>query len=125
MSNKAIFFDRDGVVNVKLDNDYVKTIDEFVFCDNFFALFQYLKQQQYLLVLVTNQQCIGKEIITEHDLLTIHNYMDEQIYQATKFKFDAIYFCPDLDKTGSPNRKPATGMFDSAIQKFDIDASSS
>jgi histidinol-phosphate phosphatase family protein len=125
MKYKAVFFDRDGIVNVKLENDYVKSIDEFVFCENFFTLFKLIKQMNYLSILVTNQQCIAKGIITEPELITIHNFMQDEIYKNTQTKFDAIYFCPDLNGTRSKYRKPAAGMFKEAISKFDIDVDNS
>lgn len=125
MKKKAIFFDRDGVVNVKLENDYVKTLDEFAFCAGFFQLFQYLTKQQYLAILVTNQQCIGKGIIAEHDLSFIHFCMNRELRERTGAQFDAIYYCPDLAESRSPRRKPATGMFEEAIAEFDIDVASS
>jgi D-glycero-D-manno-heptose 1,7-bisphosphate phosphatase len=77
---KAIFFDRDGIVNVKLENDYVKNFDEFVFRKHFLNLFSLIKSKGYLAILVTNQQCVDKGIIDEKELVNIHNLMQEQIF---------------------------------------------
>ena len=118
--NKAIFFDRDGIVNIKLENDYVKSIDEFVFEQNFFQLFELIKKQNYLAILVTNQQCIDKKIITADKLHEIHSYMQAELLKQTNYQFDDIYFCPDLDGSGSKYRKPETGMFEDAIKKHNI-----
>ena len=118
--NKAFFFDRDGIVNVKLENDYVKYVDEFIFEQNFFQLFELIKKQNYLAILVTNQQCIHKGIITDNELYEIHSYMQSELLKHTNYQFDDIYYCPDLDSSGSKYRKPETGMFDDAIKKYNI-----
>ena len=123
--NKAIFFDRDGIVNVKLENDYVKSIDEFVFEQNFFQLFKLIKDQNYLAILVTNQQCIDKGIITTDKLNEIHFYMQDELLKNTNYRFDDIYFCPDLAGSGSKYRKPETKMFTDAIEKYNIDTEKS
>lgn len=119
--NNAFFFDRDGVVNVKLPGDYVKTIDEFKFKEDFFPLFKYIKEKGYLAVLVTNQQGIGKELMSEQDLATVHEYMQCELLNITGYKFDGIYFCPELALNASNRRKPGNGMFLDAVSDFDID----
>ena len=117
MKNKAIFFDRDGVINCKLENDYVKNRSEFMFQRGSLDLFSLIKRMNYLAIIITNQQCIGKGIITTETLLDIHNYMQETTLRLTGFTFDDIYFCPDLDGVGSKYRKPEVGMFEDAIKK--------
>ncbi|MCL2039729.1 MAG: HAD-IIIA family hydrolase [Bacteroidetes bacterium] len=122
---KAFFFDRDGIVNVKLENDYVKSIDEFVFTEGFFDFFKLIKEKNYIAILVTNQQCIAKNIINTDTLAAIHTYMQEELLKHSGYNFDDVYYCPDLDGTNSINRKPAIGMFTDAIKKHSIDARSS
>ncbi|MBQ6269163.1 MAG: HAD-IIIA family hydrolase [Bacteroidetes bacterium] len=122
---KAIFFDRDGIVNRKLENDYVKSIDEFEFIEDFFELFDLCNRNHFLSILVTNQQCIGKKIITEHQLTVIHDYMQYILKERVGKGFDAIYFSPDLADTGSLTRKPEAGMFFNAIKQYDIVADQS
>ncbi len=117
---KAIFFDRDGIVNKKLENDYVKNINEFKFIDVFFVFFELCKKYDYMNILVTNQQCVGKKIITAQELDIIHNYMQEELISRTGKGFDAIYYSPDLADSGSITRKPEAGMFFQAINKFNI-----
>jgi D-glycero-D-manno-heptose 1,7-bisphosphate phosphatase len=119
--NKAFFFDRDGIVNVKLENDYIKSIDEFIFKQVFFQLFKLIKEQNYLTILVTNQQCVGKGIITDKELQKIHSYMQTELLKHTNYEFDDIYYCSALANTGSKYRKPEIGMFEEAIKKHNID----
>ena len=119
MKKKAIFFDRDGVVNRRL-NDYVKSIDEFVFDKYFFELFQLINPMGFISILVTNQQCVNKGIITEAKLHEIHNFMQEQLLENTNHCFTEIYFSPALANSGDKFRKPEPGMFISAINKYNI-----
>lgn len=105
----SLFLDRDGVINVKREADYVKTIPEFIFIDgakesvaNFTSLFGKL-------FLVTNQQGIGKGIMTDGDLEMIHNYMHREL-QKIGGKLDEMYYCPNLAADNSPFRKPNIGM---------------
>jgi D,D-heptose 1,7-bisphosphate phosphatase len=120
-TKKAFFFDRDGIVNNRLYNDYVKSVDEFTFKQDFFELFELVKKNSYLAILVTNQQCIGKKIITENKLQEIHNFMQQWLLEKTNYQFDGIYFCPDLANVNSKDRKPEAGMFIRAIEKYNID----
>lgn len=117
MENKAtswtLFLDRDGVLNRKLENDYVKTLDEFDIFEEAAEALEVLQEHFQNIVVVTNQQGIGKKLMTEQDLEVIHNVLLEKMPQIQK-----IYFCPDLAKTGSPRRKPAIGMAIDAKKDF-------
>lgn len=123
--NKCFFFDRDGIVNVLLDNAYVRKIDEFIFIEEFFEIFKYVKSKNYLAIVITNQQGIGKGLMTDDDLQNIHHWMQEVIYKRTNFKFDDIFYCGELDSARSFRRKPAPGMFYEAIEKWNIDTKNS
>ncbi|WP_291726405.1 D-glycero-alpha-D-manno-heptose-1,7-bisphosphate 7-phosphatase [Bernardetia sp.] len=112
-NNWTLFLDRDGVLNRKLDNDYVKTLDEFTIFETAVEALDILKEHFENIVVVTNQQGIGKGLMTDKDLEVIHNVLLEKLPQIQK-----IYFCPDLAKTGSPRRKPAIGMAIDAKKDF-------
>ena len=73
---KALFIDRDGIVNKKIPDDYVKNIEEFSFQDEILPILQWGKSRDYLLILITNQQGIGKGVMSESDLQTTHNHMN-------------------------------------------------
>ncbi len=113
----TLFLDRDGVINKKLDNDYVKNVDEFDFLDgaedaiaNFSKLFNRI-------VVVTNQQGIGKGLMTKGDLQEVHEYMLAEIAVAGG-KIDRVYYCPDLAAKNTKCRKPNTGMAEKAKADF-------
>ena len=122
--NKALFLDRDGIINERIPNDYVKSPSEFKLIPESLTLFSWAKEHGYLTVIVTNQQGIGKGLMTEQDLANVHTYMCSLLAEHG-FTPDAIEFCGDLAGTNSPRRKPAPGMLLDASQKLDIDLSSS
>jgi len=124
-SQSAVFFDRDGVVNKRNIDGYVKTVEEFEFEDSFFELFELINKLGFISILVTNQQCVDKGIITVEKLQEIHNFMQEKLLANTNYCFTEIYFCPYLADSGSKYRKPEAGMFIDAINKYDIDTENS
>lgn len=107
--NWTLFLDRDGVINQKLENDYVKDFEEFVFMPSLLEALRALRPRFGLFVVVTNQQGIGKGLMTENDLLRLHWQMQVAM-QEYEVQIDKIYHCPDLAAANSPNRKPEIGM---------------
>ncbi len=118
---KAIFFDRDGVVNYRMVKDYVKRTEEFNFIPDFFSFFLEAKRNGYYAFLITNQQGIGKGVMTEDDLALVHGLMQMTLQEKTGFCFDEIYYCTDLAEMKSLRRKPNPGMLLEAISKWNID----
>jgi len=113
----AVFLDRDGVINKRIPDDYVKNPEEFEFLPevpNAIALFS--KMSQYVFV-VTNQQGIGRELMTEKQLHQVHDKMLKGI-EAAGGRIDKIYFCPHRAKDRCKCRKPLNGMFQQAIIDF-------
>lgn len=105
----TLFLDRDGVINERLDGDYVKSPEQFRFVPgalDALAIFSSLFDR---ILIVTNQQGIGRGLMTVAELEQVHSFMVESI-QAYGGRIDGIYFSPDLNNTGSFTRKPAVGM---------------
>lgn len=123
--NKAFFFDRDGVVNYRIVGQYVDSPAKFKFIDDFFDFFRLVKTSGFLAVLVTNQQGVGKGLMSEEDLAGVHEYMQQILFKRAAYKFDDIFFCPALESENSLCRKPNPGMALSAIKKWNIDAEQS
>lgn len=121
MSLKAIFFDRDGVVNQRIFGDYIKYVDEFVFKNDFLDLFEYISDTDVITLLVTNQQGIGKGIMTTEMLDLVHIYMQSELQLKCGKNFDKIYFCPDLVGSDSNCRKPKPGMIVQGLKDYKID----
>lgn len=123
--NKCFFFDRDGIVNTRKVGGYIKTFDEFEFIPEFLELFLKTEELGFLKIVITNQQGIGKGLMTEEELSKVHNLMQFNLFQKLGFSFDDIYYCPDLANSGSKTRKPEPGMILEAIDKWDIDVENS
>ncbi|MGB1248951.1 MAG: D-glycero-alpha-D-manno-heptose-1,7-bisphosphate 7-phosphatase [Chitinophagales bacterium] len=121
----TLFLDRDGVINRKLEGDYVKTWEEFEFLPDVQRTIRYLSAFFGRVVVVTNQQGVGKELMTKHDLHDIHDKMLAAIEEEGG-SIDRVYYCPDLEEDESPCRKPEIGMAMWAKRDFpEIDFSKS
>lgn len=120
---KTFFFDRDGVINKRIMGGYITKVSELEMLPEFYSIFSYVKKKGYFCVLVTNQQGIGKGLYTDKDLELVHNAMQEDLQQNTGFKFDAIYYCPNLAVDNAECRKPAPGMLLQAEKEHNIDFS--
>ena len=104
----ALLLDRDGVINVLRPNDYVKSVDEFVFCDGALEALRRLNPCFRRIVIVTNQRGVGRGLMTEADLAEIHDWMLARIREAGG-RIDRIYVCTAVDPA-DPRRKPNPGM---------------
>ncbi len=123
MPHRAIFLDRDGVINVNRD-DYVKSWDEFQFLPNSLAALRLLSSLPVPLIVVTNQSVVGRGIITRAQLDEIHRRMLEVIKQNDA-RIDAIYVCPHAPWENCSCRKPRPGLLLQAQRDFDLDLSAS
>ncbi|MBK9107241.1 MAG: HAD-IIIA family hydrolase [Saprospiraceae bacterium] len=113
----CLFMDRDGVINELLPGDYVKNISEFHFRENVLTGLAKLTQLTPYLFIITNQQGIGKGIMSETDLFLVHQYMSEQIIKYGG-QLAGIYHCPHLESDDCPCRKPKTGMIEKIYFDF-------
>ncbi|HOJ49759.1 MAG TPA: HAD family hydrolase [Spirochaetota bacterium] len=113
----TIFIDRDGVINKRLIGDYVKNINEFEFLDGVIEAIRILKKNGYRVIIITNQQGIGKGLMTLEDLEKIHSFMMKKIKEGGG-DIDRIYFCPHLETDNCNCRKPKTGMIDQALKDY-------
>ena len=122
MTNKAIFLDRDGVLNTKRD-DYVKTPDELEILSDVKAL-KLLQDNNFKLIIVTNQSMIGRNISTLDNLKLIHKKLLDELLSHNIY-IDKIYFCPHTPNENCKCRKPKTQLFENAIFEFDLDVKNS
>lgn len=129
MADKAVFLDRDGVINV--DKAYVGKVDDFDFIEGSIEALQALKKAGYLLVLVTNQSGIARGYYSEEAFLTLTEWMDWSLADRG-VDLDGIYYCPHHPEHGQGEykidcecRKPKPGMFLQALKELDIDLSRS
>lgn len=113
----TLFLDRDGVINVRLHGDYVKTISEFEFLPGVKEALAKFSAIFGTIVVVTNQQGISKGFYSHEDLAAIHAFMKTEIENAGG-RIDAVYYAPQLAAENSPMRKPGNGMALQARQDF-------
>ena len=125
IKNKALFLDRDGVINV--DYGYVSKIENFYFIDGIFELCLRAQKSGYLIVIVTNQAGIAKGKYTEDQFLKLTKWMENQFINH-KIKIAKTFYCPyhaegiiEKYKQDSYDRKPNPGMILKAIDEFNID----
>lgn len=112
----TLFLDRDGVINKHLPNDYVKDWHEFEFLPEVHEALTIATTLFCHICVVTNQRGIGKGLMTERDLINIHEKMIAEIIRKGG-RIDKIYYCTDLSDE-SPNRKPNIGMALQAKKDF-------
>jgi histidinol-phosphate phosphatase family protein len=105
----TLFLDRDGVLNERLPGDYVRQPDAFAWKEGAREGLAALSPAFGQVVVVTNQQGIGKGLMDTSELDNIHRLMLEQA-RAAGGRIDKVYFCGDLKDSGSVRRKPAVGM---------------
>lgn len=129
MSNKAIFLDRDGTLNI--DYGYVHQIDDFKFIEGVGKTLKKLQDQGYLLVLVTNQSGIARGYFSEAQFHQLTEWMDWSLDEDYGVVLDGIYYCPHHPegigeyRENCDCRKPQAGMFLQAIADLDIDPAKS
>lgn len=119
--NKAFFFDRDGIINRRKIDDYVVAWDEFIFEKEIFSLLAEIKKAGFYAIVITNQQGIGKGLMTEQDLADIHANMQAELHTRSGVQFDAIYFCGELNSSPTSRRKPSPAMLLEAMEAYSID----
>ncbi|MFA8450061.1 MAG: D-glycero-alpha-D-manno-heptose-1,7-bisphosphate 7-phosphatase [Bacteroidales bacterium] len=116
-STWTLFLDRDGVINKRIPDDYVKKIDEFQFLKGVKDAISFFPTMFSRVFIVTNQQGIGKGWMTEQDLQKVHTFMLEEI-KNNGGHIDRVFHCPALKSENSNYRKPRPGMALQAKEEF-------
>jgi len=121
--NKAIFLDRDGVINHERP-DYVKSIDELIIFPEIIPFIKKLKKFGFLIIVITNQSAINRGIITVSQLNEIHNFIQNYLNQNNTY-IDNFFYCPHRPDENCNCRKPKPGLIFQAKSKLNIDLKSS
>lgn len=129
MKQKAFFLDRDGTLNV--DYNFVHTREKWTWCDGAVEALRIIQQQNFKIIVVTNQSGIARDHYTVADVEKLHHWVDQQLAKH-QITIDGWYLAPHhpefdtVPHTYAPeDRKPKTGMFLKAAERFDIDFSES
>ncbi len=114
---KALFLDRDGVIN--RNDKYVHKIKDFYFMDGIMDIVDAARDKGYKILIVTNQGGIGYGYHTEEQFLDLMEWLHD------KFDYDDFYYCPHHPEEGCYCRKPEPGMLLKAANEWDIDVKKS
>jgi D,D-heptose 1,7-bisphosphate phosphatase len=121
MTNKALFLDRDGVINI--DHGFVRRRADFQFQAGLFELCRYFQQRNYKIIVITNQSGVARGYFTENDLYELHKYMLAEL-QKERITITDIFYCVSVDDA-HPDRKPNPGMFLKAKKAYVLDMAAS
>lgn len=126
---RALFLDRDGVVNV--DHGYVHKPEQFEFIEGIFELCNKAVELNYLIIIITNQAGIGRGYYTEQQFHDLTKWMCRE-FSIRNINIDHVYFCPYHAEYGvgkykkeSIFRKPGPGMILQAADEYDLDLGNS
>ncbi|MDM8536133.1 D-glycero-beta-D-manno-heptose 1,7-bisphosphate 7-phosphatase [Desulfobacterales bacterium HSG17] len=119
MLKKAVFLDRDGVINQDSPY-YIKSVKEFKFIPGSIDAVKRLTDNDFLIIIITNQSAISRGMITQSGLNEIHGFMVKTLSKHGGIIKD-IFFCPHHPKQKCKCRKPLPEMILQASQKYNID----
>ncbi|MCC3646347.1 HAD family hydrolase [Cytobacillus oceanisediminis] len=129
MKKKALFLDRDGVINI--EKKYVFKIKDFEFVEGIFEVLHHFQKEGYVLIIITNQAGIGRGYYTEDDFRIVNDWMLKQ-FEVNGIFITKVYYCPYHPEFGLGSykknafcRKPKPGMILDAKKEFNLDLSKS
>jgi len=120
MIKTVVFLDRDGVINRNIDGDYVRHWQEFEFLPGSREAIQRLLRENTPVIVVCNQACIGKGLVSDATVQEINRRLVTQTSIASR-KISAVYYCPHRIEDGCQCRKPKPGMLLKAAADWDLD----
>ena len=122
---RAVFLDRDGVINQKAPGGkYVTRWEDFHLLPGVIEGIAQLNRAGLRVIVVTNQRCVAKGLLTEAELEKLHRQMCEHLAPAGA-TIDAIYYCPHELEPACDCRKPAAGMLLEAARTHGLDLAAS
>jgi len=125
--NRAVFLDRDGVINkwnpggVEDKTWYCLSWGEFEFIPGVFEAFRIFRRADYIPIVVSNQSCVGRGLVTDSAVRSIFIKMQFELEVAMRMSLMYWYFCPHAPDAGCACRKPKPGMIYKAAVEHEID----
>ena len=119
---RAVFLDRDGVINI--DKNYVHKIEDFEFIKGVKEALKHFLDAGYTLIIITNQSGIGRGYYTKEDFEKLTNWMLNEL-KKDSILIKKVYFCPHKPEDKCECRKPSPKMILDAKKEFDIDLKNS
>jgi len=124
--NKAAFLDRDGVINRKAptEDEYITRWEEMHIIPGVVEAIALLNQAGYRVIVISNQRCVAKGLVTTGELDAMHQRMCREL-GAVGAKIDGVYYCPHEEQPPCRCRKPEPGMLFDAADENQVDLPSS
>lgn len=117
--NKAVFLDRDGVINIER-GDFTWQLDDFAFNQSIFPFCRELQARGFLLIVITNQSGIARGLYDHRQLDFLHQHMTH-VFQKEGIKLTEIYYCPHLPSISKCIcRKPESVLIEKSLSRFSI-----
>ena len=113
----TLFLDRDGVINQETLENYITSPAKFIFLEDVLVALKSLSSTFNRVIIVTNQQGVGKGLMSENDLNTVNSFMIEEV-EKVGARIDAVYCATELRGTVNGLRKPARGLADLAKSDY-------
>jgi D-glycero-D-manno-heptose 1,7-bisphosphate phosphatase len=121
---KAIFLDRDGVINKKTESGYVLKWDEFQFLPGVIDAIKLINKMNIPIYVISNQSCVGRRMVKLEEVQDINSRMLKEL-EKQGAHIEGVYFCPHHPDDGCDCRKPKTGLFKQAAKEHPIDLADS
>lgn len=127
--NKAVILDRDGTINV--EKNYLYRIEEFQFIKGVPQTIKLLNENNYKVIVATNQAGVARGYYTEESVIKLHNFISEELKKYDAY-IDDYFYCPHHPDAGIGKykvncacRKPNAGLYLAAMDKWAIDPNKS
>jgi len=114
---KALFLDRDGIINI--DHGYVSKIEDFEFTKGIFELLKLFIKKGYILFIVTNQSGIGRGYYSKEDFKILTEWMLD-VFKKENIYIESVEYCPHAPEENCSCRKPNIGMIESILSKHRV-----
>ena len=116
-TQKALFLDRDGIINI--DHGYVYKKENFEFTPGIFALVRLFVSRGYHIFVLTNQSGIARGYYTKEDFLLLSDWMLTR-FEQEGIPIQKVSYCPHLPTEGCLCRKPQIGMIEEILQTYPL-----
>jgi len=118
LKTKALFLDRDGIINV--DHGYVYKVEDFEFVEGIFEFIKLFTSAGYMIFIVTNQSGIGRKYYDDEDFTILTDWMIKK-FTEENITIEQVYSCHHSPEERCHCRKPETGMIEQALEQYSID----
>ncbi len=120
-ANRFVLLDRDGVLNATPSNRYITSADELVLIDGAAEAVRILNDRGFGVLVVSNQQCVGKGLLSIPELDAMSQHLRSLIHASSGGEILDFFYCPHLAEDECACRKPNPGLIVQAQRKYEFD----